>query len=447
MKNVNIDLILRNATTDGVNRLDIAVDGGFVIDRDPRLEYVSTQDYDLAGRLVTPGFVESHVHLDIALMNPWDIPGRPEPYRSLDALNESLERRRKSFTRQEIVERAGRALELASRHGVTALRAQCHVDPEVGLSHLQALLDVKQMYADLVSLQIVAFPQQGFLRHADTSDLFREAFRLGADVMGCASNLDRDAQGRVDFRSHIDAVFALAAELDVDVDIHADLKIPQQVELGDLEVVHAARRTIEYGYQGRVTAGHVCALDSALPDVAAQAIEWICKAGISVVSQPDLYRLGREDRHHVRRGLTRVKELLAAGVNVTYASNNVRDVMRPLGNFDLLEEGLVLAYGAHMDTVAELETLLKMSTYNAARALRLNDYGLEKGCGADLVVLDAPSPSAAIVSQAEKNCVFKAGRLVAANRVVSETPLTLAAHYRRPQSIGDDERQMIEGLR
>ena len=238
--------------------------------------------------------------------------------------------------------------------------------------------------------------------------------------MGCASNLDRDELGLVDFRSHIDAMFAAAAELDVDLDIHADLGIPTQIELEDLEVVHAARRAIEYGYQGRVTAGHVCALDSAQPEVAAQAIELIRQAEMSVVSQPDLYRLGREDAHHVRRGLTRVRQLLAAGVNVTYASNNVRDALRPLGNFDLLEEGLILAYGAHMDTVEELETLLKMSTYNAARALRLQNYGLEAGCQADLVVLDAPSPSAAIVSQAEKSYVFKAGRLVAANRVTSE---------------------------
>jgi cytosine deaminase len=209
-------------------------------------------------------------------------------------------------------------------------------------------------------------------------------------------------------------------ELDVDLDIHADLGIPQTVALDELEVVYVARRAIERGYQGRVTAGHVCALDSALPEVAEQAIEIMKEAQVSVVSQPDLYRLGREDTHHVRRGLTRVKELLAAGVNVTYASNNVRDALRPLGNFDLLEEGLILAYGAHMDTVEELNTLLRMSTYNGAKALRLQNYGLEKGCQADLVLLEAPTASAAIVNQAEKLYVFKAGRLMAANRVANQ---------------------------
>jgi len=413
-----IDLLLRNATLIGSDRLDLAVHEGVIVDRGPGLEYTAVEVLDLDGRVLIPGFVESHVHLDIALMNPWDRPGRLEPYLSHYGLNESMERRRKSFTSQDIQVRAGRAMELASRHGVTAMRAQCHVDTEVGLSHLEALLSVKEKYAHLVELQIVTFPQQGLLRQPQTRGLFREAFRIGANVMGCASNLDRDAPGR----RHIDAAFELAMEMDVDLDIHADLAIPARVELEDLEVVYTARRAIEYGYQGRVTAGHVCGLDSALPDVAAQAIDWIRRAEISVVSQPDLYRLGRDDTHHVRRGLTRVKQLLAAGVNVTYASNNVRDALRPLGNFDLLEEGLILAYGAHMDTVEELDMLLKMSTYNAARALRLPNYGLEAGCKADLVVLDAPTPSAAIVSQAEKNYVFKTGHLVSSSKVISETP-------------------------
>jgi cytosine deaminase len=416
-----IDLLLRNVKLEGKDvLLDIAIVDGIIIDRGPNLDYTARQTLDIGGRLLIPGFVESHLHLDIALMNSWRQPGRPEAYASLQELNRTLERRRREFTMEDIERRASVALELASRHGVTALRAQCHVDTEVGLKHVEALQKVKEKYAGRVTVQIVAFPQQGLLRHPETKDLFREAFRVGADVMGGASNLDLDAQGNSDVERHIEAAFDLAMELDVDLDIHADLGIPWQVELDDLEVVHIARKTIACGYQGRVTVGHASALDSALPEVAEQAIQLIKDAEISVVSQPDLYRLGREDVHHVRRGLTRVKQLLAAGVNVTYASNNVRDALRPLGNFDLLEEALILAYGAHLDTVDELNALLQMSTYNAAKALRLQKYGLEKGCMADMVVLDAPTASAAIVGQAEKRYVFKAGRLMAANQVVSE---------------------------
>ncbi len=416
-----IDLILRNAYfQDEESNLDLAIDDGVIIDRGPKLNYMARQALDLNGRLLIPGFVESHLHLDVALMNPWSRPGRSAPFTHPRELNESMERRRRSFTREDIEQRAGAALELASRHGVTAVRAQCHVDTEIGLKHVKALQSVKEKYAGRVTVQIVAFPQQGLQRYPNTVELFREAFRVGADVMGGASNLDSDPQGHVDVKGHIDTAFKLAMELDVDLDIHADLDIPNRVELDDLEVVHLARRAIEYGYQGRVTAGHVCALGSATPEVTQQAIALMKEAGLSVVSQPDLYRLGRGDTHHVRRGLTPVKALLAAGVNVTYASNNVRDAFRPLGNFDLLEEGLVLAYGAHMDTVEELNGLLRMSTYSGAKALRLQNYGLEKGCRADLVVLDAPSASAAIVNQAEKLYVFKAGRLMAANRVVNQ---------------------------
>jgi cytosine deaminase len=408
-----LDLLLHNASIqDSREHLDFAVDHGILVERGVCLNYPAACEIDLNGRLLIPGFVESHLHLDIALMNDWEQPGRPKPFCSPKELNQEVERRRRSFSRQDIETRAGRALELASRHGVTAMRAQCHVDTEVGLRHLEALLNVKEKYRHQVSLQIVAFPQQGLLRDAKTIDLFREAFHIGAHVMGCACNLDSGT----DFQAHIEAALQLAMEMDVDLDMHADLGIPTQVSLDELEVVYAAKRVLKSGYQGRVTAGHVCALDSALPDVADQAIALINEAQISVISQPDMYRLGREDLNHVRRGLTRVKRLLAAGVNVAYASNNVRDAYRPLGNFDLLEEGLVLAYGAHMDSVEELETLLKMSTYHAAKLMRLEGYGLQTGCQADFVVLDAPSPSAAIVGQAEKLYVFKAGQLVAQSR-------------------------------
>jgi len=416
-----IDLILREAVLpDGRTAIDLAIHEGCLVEVGSRLKMSAEREMEMQGCLVVPGFVDPHLHLDIALMNSTICPGRLEPYHSLAGLNQLLETRRKSFSSGDIEQRAGAALDLALRHGVTAVRAQCHVDPEVGLKHLEALLAVKARYADRMTLQLVVFPQQG-LRDPFTQELVREAFRLGADVMGGAPNLDRDPAGGTDFRQHIDTALGLAMELDVDLDLHADLGIPLEIGLEDLEVVYLARRVMETGYTGRVTAGHVCALDSALPPITEQAIEWIRAAGINVISQPDLYRLGREDKHHVRRGLTRVKQLLDGGVNVAFASNNVRDVMRPLGNLNPLEEALILAYGAHMDTVEDLNTLLEMCTARAARAIGLKNYGLEPGCQADLVVLEASTPSAAIVGQVEKRYVFKAGNLVAANRVIQQT--------------------------
>lgn len=414
-----MDLIIRNASTpDGKTGVDLAIHQGKIFAKHANLEMQCQRELDAEGNLVIPGFVESHVHLDIALMNSEEQPGRIEPYLSHYGLNETLERRRKQFTTEDIIQRASRAVKLASRHGVTAMRAQCHIDSQVGLKHLRALAEVKQAFANLIDLQLVGFPQQGLHNNQAVISLYEDAFKSDLlDVMGCASNLDRNC----DFKAHIDQAFEIAKAYDVDLDAHVDLGLVDEVSFEALEVVHLARRTLEIGYQGRVTAGHVSTLDSASPDVAEKAIDIIHEAKLNVVSQPDLYRLGREDQKHVRRGLTRVKELLAAGVNVTFASNNVRDALRPLGNFDLLEEGLVLAQGAHMDTVKDLENLLNMCTINAAKALRLPEYGLDVGCQADLVVLDAPTPSAAIINQAEKRYVIKAGQLVATNQVLSES--------------------------
>ena len=158
-----------------------------------------------------------------------------------------------------------------------------------------------------------------------------------------------------------------------------------------------------------------------MPDVAERVIEKIKEAQITVVAVPDLYRVGRNDVRHVRRGLTRIKELLTAGVNVTYASNNVRDCLRPMGNMDILEETRSLIDGAHMDTVEHLYQLMNMITYNAAKGIGIRDYGLERGCRADLVVLRASSIPAAVIGKTEKTYVFKSGRLMAANRTVSES--------------------------
>jgi cytosine/creatinine deaminase len=415
-----IDILLKNARLPGSDQpVDLAIDAGKILECGPALSYSANQQIDAQGRLVSPGFVEPHLHLDIALSNSREHPGRPQHFTSPAELNPAMEARRKSFTPEDITARAVAALEMASRHGVTAVRAQCHVDPEVKLTHLQALLAAKEKAAGLIDLQIVAFPQQGLFA-AGIPELFAEAFRLGADVMGCASNLGRGSGAPADYRAHLDTALEMAVQFGVDLDAHVDLTLPQQVALDELESVYLAGRAVACGYTGRVTAGHCCSLDSALPDVQAQAIEAIARAGMSVISQPDLYRLGRGDGHHVRRGLPPVRALLAAGVNTCLASNNVRDPFRPLGNLNPLEEALILAYGAHMDSTAELETLFQMVTLNPARALKLPAYGLEPGCRADLVVLDAPSPAAAVAGQALASYVIKNGRLIWRSQVTSE---------------------------
>lgn len=412
-----IDLLIKNVRGENYASIcDVAIDDGVIVDCGDHLDYPACRIVEGNGWLVYPAFVESHVHLDIALMNDPMVPGRAEPYLSHYGLNESLERRRREFSADDITARSVMALKLAVCHGITAVRAQCHIDREIGFKHLDALVRAREICSPFITLQIVAFPQQGLTNQPENVSLFQEALQRGVDVMGAAPNLDRDSRGQTDYKAHIDMAFDLAMAAGVDLDVHADLGIASSIELEELEVVYLARKTIERGYQGKVTAGHVSSLGSVEPGVASQVVHLIVDSGMNVVSQPDLYRLGREDTKNVRRGLTRVKELLKSGVNVSYASNNVRDALRPMGNFNLLEEGLILAYGAHMDTIEELETILKMSTYNGARILGLENYGLSAGCYADLNIFECNSPSEALVGQAEKLYVIRRGEVLVENK-------------------------------
>ena len=240
-----IDLLIKNVKTDHKEPLvDLAIDGGHIINRGPELDYFAGQVIDGKSMLVVPGFVESHVHLDIVMMNPWDVPGRQEPFQSMKRLNDLVEILRKNFSREDIERRAGLALQIASRHGIVALRAQCHLDPEIGLKHIEALQSVKEKYRGKVDLQIVAFPQQGLLRDPRTMDLFREAFRIGADAVGCATTLDYDKKGNFIPKAHIDAVFQLAEEFDIPVDAHVDASILEKVNYEDFEIVYLAEQAV-----------------------------------------------------------------------------------------------------------------------------------------------------------------------------------------------------------
>jgi cytosine deaminase len=406
-----VDLLLKRGRIEGIGSLiDLAISDGHIVERGTGLAPASKHAIDLEGRLIVPGFVESHIHLDYCLTQPWDCPGRLASFRSQEELSRVAATSRESFTPEDIHARATAGIKLASRHGVTAMRAQCAVNTKIGLRNLDVLLSLREEHSDLIELQIVAHPNRGFVDDRAALRLLRQAAAAGADALGGSSNLD--PMGRDNPKRFLDAVLDLAGELGVDLDVHADMELHDRIEVEDFEVVYLARRSLERGYQGRILAGHVSALGSTSIEDAREVALILREAGINIVSMPDLYRLGRADERNARRGLTRVACLLRNGVNVALASNNVRDALRPMGNFDLLEEGLILVYGAHMDTVDELRDVVRMCTENAAKAIGIVGYGLDEGCRADLVVLDAASAPAALVSQSEKRYVIRGGRVV-----------------------------------
>ena len=212
-------------------------------------------------------------------------------------------------------------------------------------------------------------------------------------------------------REHIRIAFDIAREHNADVDMHIDEADDPHART--LEMLCEA--TTANGWHGRVTAGHTCALAGYSDDYAADVIELVAEAGINVITNPatNLMLQGRDDSHPKWRGITRVKELLAKGINVSFGQDNLRDMFYPFGRADPLELAFLLAHAAHMSQPDEIDAVFSMATDNAARVLGATDYGTKPGCAGDLVILDARSPAEAITSQADRLHVIRRGRVVA----------------------------------
>ena len=298
------------------------------------------------------------------------------------------------------------------------MRTHIDIDTSCDLTAFDALLDVRTQFADLVELQIVAFPQKGIVGDPGTEALLREAMERGADQIG---GMPFNEAGPKESREHIEIAFAIARDHGCDVDMHIDETDDPNART--LEMLCEA--TIAHGWQGRVTAGHTCALAAYPDDYAERVMDMVAEADIHMITNPatNLMLQGREDLHPKRRGITRVKELLARGVNVAFGQDNLRDMFYPFGRDDPLELGFLLAHAAHMSQPDEIEAVFNMTTDGAAKVLGLTDYGVASGCVGDLVILDATSPLEAIVEKPDRRYVIRRGRVVAE----TETRRTLVA--------------------
>lgn len=351
------------------------------------------------GRLVTPGLVDAHIHLDKALLSD----RAPSVEGTLaEAIRVTGEAKR-AFTREDIQGRARRLLDMAVAHGTTAMRSHVEVDPIVGLMGLEALVPLKREYAPALDLQLCAFAQEGILQAPGTERLLAEALRAGADLVGGCPYNDTDA------RAHIDIVFRLAREFGVDADFHADFFDEPQ----HLHVRYIAQETIRHGWQGRVAVGHLTEVAALPPDEQEEIARALREADVAVIMLPatDLYLMGRKDIRSVRRGLAPVKRLLAAGVTVAAATNNVRNAFTPVGTAGLPLMGYLLSVAAHMGTGRELSQVLDMLTTQPARILRIPDYGVGAGRRADLVVWEAERAEEVVGALRPCRLVVKAGRV------------------------------------
>lgn len=412
MTDSKIDLVVRNALVWGASELqDYAFAGGRYVALPANAAVTTARTIDANGKLAIPGFIEPHIHLDKALINE-DV--RVNVSGTLDEAIEIIWDRKQRYTVDDIVGRAGRVIQSAVANGVTRLRSHVDVDTIGGLRPLEGVLEARRQYADLIDIEIVAFPQEGILKNKGAEDLLWRAMEMGANVVG---GMPFNEASPEDSRAHIRIAFDIAQKYNADVDMHVDET--DNPAARTLEML--AQETIARDWQGRVTAGHTCALAAYPDDYANQIISLVREAGINMIMNPatNLMLQGRSDPQPKRRGITRVKELLAAGVNVSFGQDCVKDTFYPFGRSDMLEVALIAAHAAHMSQPDEIETVFAMPTRNAAALLRLNDYGTAAGCLGDMVILDASSAADAITKQADRLFVIKRGRVVAETTRIS----------------------------
>lgn len=394
------DLLLRGAQlADRDSPVDIAIEGGLITAVGDAHGATAGETIDLAGRVVTPGLVEAHIHLDNALLDD----RVTATWGTLDEAIRITGEAKRHFTVDDIRARARRALDLAVRAGTTAMRTHVEVDPIVGLTGMEAVLPLREEYRNALDLQVCAFPQEGILQSPGTEGLLRRALTMGADLIGGCPYNDSDGP------EHVRIVFALAVAFGVDVDFHVDFAD----EPDRLHIREVVAETLRTGWRGRVVVGHLTELAAVPPYRQGELVADIANAGIGVVVLPatDLYLMGRRDELNVRRGLAPIRRLLDGGVRVALASNNLRNPFTPVGTADLVDMSYVATLAAHMGTPADVRRLLNTITVHPAAMLRLPDYGLEPGCRADLVAWECERVEDIVTMRAPRMLVVKRGRI------------------------------------
>ena len=402
---MTIDLAVTNATLpDGRTGQTIAVSGGRIVSVSPGIEAEAGQVIDAAGQLVSPPFVDPHFHLDSTLTL-----GLPRLNRS-GTLLEGIAlwgELKPILTQEAVVERALRYCDLAVAQGLLAIRSHVDVsDPR--LLGVEALLHVRERVKPYIDLQLVAFPQDGYLRAPGAAENLARALDKGVEVVGGIPHFERTM---ADGAASVEALCRLAADRGLPVDLHCD----ESDDPLSRHVETLAAATARLGLQGRVVASHVTSMHSMDNYYASKLIGLIAEAGVQVVANPliNITLQGRHDTYPKRRGLTRVPELMAGGANVAFGHDCVMDPWYPLGSGDMLEVAGMAVHVAQMTSPCAMRACFDAVTVNAAQAIGLSGYGLQPGCKADFVLLQAGDPIEAVRLRATRLAVVRGGKLIA----------------------------------
>jgi len=396
-----MDLILRNARRVGAEQqlTDIGIAAGRIAAIEPKLA-AEGETIDLAGRLVSPGFVETHIHLDKSC-----ILDRVQSQKGdLDEAIAEAAKAKRGFTPDDVHARASRTLEKAILQGTTHMRTHLEVDPGVGLRSLEGVLPLIKEYAWAIDLQICVFPQEGLLNNPGTDELLVQGLDGGCRAIGGAPYVDSNPQGQ------IDRIFELARDYDIDIDFHLDFGPTAE----GMTLDYVCRRAEEFQYGGRVAIGHVTRATSlAMAQFDAMA-KRLADAGVALTVLPstDLYLMGRHHTHdhNVTRGVVPAHKLLRHGVNCSLSSNNILNPFTPFGDCSQIRMANFYANICQVGKQADMRECFNMVTRRPAEMMRLEDYGLAVGKSADLVVLDSQSPEMAVAELTPVLYAFKRGR-------------------------------------
>jgi cytosine deaminase len=394
-----VDLILRNACIGGrePQTFDVAIAEGRIAEIASDI-VADEPEEDLAGRLVIPGFVETHIHLDKSCI----LDRCQSREGTLAEAIAEVAAAKRGFTEDDVYGRARRTLEKAILQGTTRMRTHVEVDPRIGLKSFRAIRRLKRDYAWAIDLQICVFPQEGLLNDPGTEELLIEACQQGADLIGGCPYTDSDPHG------HIAHIFAIAQKFDHDIDFHLDFDLdPSRMNLEEV-----CRQTVATGWSGRVAIGHVTKLSALPPERLAAIAARLADAGVAVTVLPatDLYLMGRDHDHNVPRGVTAAHRLLDRGVVCSIASNNILNPFTPFGDCSLIRMANLYANVAQIGRPAELAACFDMVTTLPAKLMNLRDYGIAVGNPADLVVLDCKDRFGAVAEVARPLFGMKNGR-------------------------------------
>jgi cytosine deaminase len=400
---MDFDTILRGGRVAGREheRVDIGVHNGRIaaISAPDIISPDAARDVPIDGRLLVPGFVETHIHLDKSCISDRCVCRTG----TLKEAIENVAAAKLGFTEEDIFARGRRTLEKAIVQGTTRMRAHCEIDPRIGLKGFRAVSRLKREYAFAVDLEICAFPQEGLLNDPGCDELLVEALETGAEVIGGCPYTDSDPHGQ------IARIFELARRYDVDIDFHLDFDLdPSWMHLDEV-----CRQTEVFRWGGRVAVGHVTKLSALAPAPLEAVARRLAAAGVAVTVLPstDLFLMGRGAEHSVPRGVAPAHRLLAHGVVCSLATNNVLNPFTPYGDGSLLRMANLYANIAQAARLDELQACLEMVTTLPARLMNCADYGIAVGNPADIVVLDCESRQAAVAELAQPLMAMKRGRM------------------------------------